>query len=116
VAELFHLTERCAWLGALQAGEYVMSTRGITLAEQGFIHCSRRHQLPAVAQLVYGDAGDHDLVVLVIDDSRVPAEVRYEAAEAGEAYPHIYGPLPVAAVTDVIAVSRNASGALVMPV
>jgi uncharacterized protein (DUF952 family) len=117
VAELFHLTERSTWLEALKTGEYRMSTRGVTLADQGFIHCARRHQLPAVAELLYADADGHDLVVLVVDESRVPADVRYEAAEAGgEAYPHIYGPLPVDAVNAVMAVSSDASGALVLPV
>jgi uncharacterized protein (DUF952 family) len=39
---------------------------------------------------------------------RVPAELRYEAREpAGEEFPHIYGPLPVSAVTNVIAFSRD---------
>jgi uncharacterized protein (DUF952 family) len=56
VAELFHITERAAWLQAVPAREYRMSTRGVTLEEQGYIHCSLRHQLRGVAELVYGDA------------------------------------------------------------
>jgi Protein of unknown function (DUF952) len=50
MAELLHITERAAWHAALQAGEYRMSTRGVTLDEQGFIHCSLRHQLRGVAE------------------------------------------------------------------
>lgn len=114
VAELLHITERGAWQEAARAGEYRISTRGITLEDQGFIHCSLRHQLRAVADCVY--AGADDLVVLVIDSDRVPAQVRYEAAEpGGEQYPHIYGPLPAGAVTDVIAVGRDASGRFILP-
>jgi uncharacterized protein (DUF952 family) len=117
VAELFHITDRGTWQAAVRAGEYRMSTRGVRLAAQGFIHCSLRHQLQAVAHVVYDDADDDDLIVLVIDDSRVPAVIRYEAAEAGsEAYPHVYGPLPVGAITDVIAVRRDAHGSLVLPI
>jgi uncharacterized protein (DUF952 family) len=42
--------------------------------------------------------------------------VRREAPEPGaEEYPHIYGVLPVGAVTDVITVSRDAAGRLVLP-
>jgi uncharacterized protein (DUF952 family) len=114
MAELFHITERTVWLEALGAGDYRMSTRGVTLEDQGFIHCSLRHQLRGVAEYVYGDAGD--LVVLVIDSTKVPAPVRQEAAGPGaEEYPHIYGALPVDAVTAVIAVSRDAAGRLVLP-
>lgn len=112
--QLFHLTERATWLAAEPTGGYRMSTRGVTLAEQGYIHCSLRHQLRQVAELWYHDA--HDLVVLVIDEARVPSPVRCEAAAAGaEEYPHIYGPLPVAAVTEVITVSRDEAGSFVLP-
>jgi uncharacterized protein (DUF952 family) len=118
MAELLHITERTVWLEAARSGSYEMSTRGVTLQDEGFIHCSLRHQLRGVAEYVYGDAGDAgDLVVLVIDSAKVPAPVRYEAPEPGaaEQYPHIYGPLPVDAVTGVIAVSRDGAGRMVLP-
>jgi uncharacterized protein (DUF952 family) len=114
VLELLHITERSCWLEAVPAGEYRMSTRGVTLADQGFIHCSLRHQLRVVAEYLYGD-GD-DLVVLIIDSAKVPSPVRFEVPEPGaEAYPHIYGPLPVGAVTEVVAVGRDTDGRLVLP-
>jgi len=114
MAELLHITERPAWQAAALVGEYRMSTRGVTLDDQGFIHCSLRHQLRGVAEVVYPDADD--LVVLVIDSTKVAAPVRYEAAEPGAVkYPHIYGPLPVRAVTEVVEVSRDAAGRLVLP-
>jgi len=69
-----------------------------------------------VAELLYGDADADELVVLAIDSERVPAIVRYEALEpGGEQYPHIYGVLPVSAVTEVVAVSRDVAGGLVLP-
>ncbi|MGO8957202.1 MAG: DUF952 domain-containing protein [Streptosporangiaceae bacterium] len=115
MAELFHITEAAAWQEAAAAGEYRLSTRGVTLEQQGFIHCSLRHQLTDVAELAYADADGDDLVVLVIDIARVPSPVRYEAAEhGGECYPHIYGPLPVGAVIDVLNVSRDDAGRLVL--
>lgn len=116
MAELLHITDRDHWLAAARTGEYRMSTRGVTLEQQGFIHCSARGQLGQVARLLYADALADELVVLVIDSDRVPAPVRYEAAEpGGEAYPHIYGVLPASAVTDVLPVSRDAAGRFVLP-
>jgi uncharacterized protein (DUF952 family) len=119
MAQLFHITERGAWEAAADGGEYRMSTRGVTLEQQGFIHCSLQHQLLAVADAVYGGAASAcagDLVVLVIDAARLTAPVRLEAAEGGtEEYPHIYGPLPRGAVTAVLPVGRDAAGALVLP-
>jgi uncharacterized protein (DUF952 family)/DNA-binding CsgD family transcriptional regulator len=106
VADLFHVTDRMTWSVALRAGEYRMSSRNLTLEQQGFVHCALRHQIRDVAQKLYRDA--HDLVVLVIDSARVQAPVRYEAsAPGGERYPRVYGAIPVAAVTEVIEVGRH---------
>jgi uncharacterized protein (DUF952 family) len=114
MTELVHITERAAWAAAAGPGEYRMSTRGVTLEQEGFIHCSLPHQLRWVAETFYADA--HDLVVLVVDPGLVAAPVRYEAPEPGaEEFPHIYGPLPVAAVTRVIDVRRDAAGRFILP-
>jgi uncharacterized protein (DUF952 family) len=114
MTELFHITERTTWEAAQPAREYRTSTRGVSLEEQGFIHCSLRHQLRGVAEFIYSDA--YDLVVLVIDSDRLTVPVRYEAPEPGaERYPHIYGPLPIEAVTAVLSVARDTTGQLLLP-
>lgn len=114
MTELLHITERASWLEALPAGEYRTSSRGVTLEQEGFIHTSLPHQLRGVAERFYSDAAD--LVVLVIDTDRLAVPVRYEApAQGADEYPHIYGPVPVGAVTAVIPVSRDREGRLVLP-
>jgi uncharacterized protein (DUF952 family) len=114
MTRLLHITERTNWEAALGSGWYRMSTRGVSLDEQGFIHCSLPHQLRAVAEFVYGDADD--LVVLVIDSERVGSPIEYEVPEPGaDKYPHIYGPVPTSAVSEVIAVERDADGRMLLP-
>jgi uncharacterized protein (DUF952 family) len=113
MADLLHITKRIAWERAERAGSYRISTRGVSLEQQGFIHCSLPHQLRGVAEANYHDVGD--LVVLVIDEASLPAEVRYEDGGDGERYPHIYGPLPVSSVTEVIPVTRDQSGWMNLP-
>ncbi|WP_237405318.1 DUF952 domain-containing protein [Actinacidiphila reveromycinica] len=100
---ILHLTERPLWDQARAVGSYELSTRGRTLGDVGFIHCSLRHQLPAVAALLYGAEPDRaDLVVLVIEVARLGVPVRYEPPVPGaEEFPHVYGPLPVGAVVAV---------------
>ncbi|KUL69914.1 MULTISPECIES: DUF952 domain-containing protein [unclassified Streptomyces] len=100
---ILHLTERSLWEAARERGAYEISTRGRTLQEEGFIHCSTRAQLPAVAAFLYGSYdGSDDLVVLVVDPERLDVPLRYEAVKpGGEEFPHVYGPLPVSAVVDV---------------
>lgn len=100
---ILHITERSLWDAAREHGTYEMSTRGRTLAEEGFIHCSTRAQLPSVAAFLYGSYdGPGELVVLVVDPARLDVPVKYEAPKpGGEEFPHVYGPIPVAAVVGV---------------
>ena len=103
MTELLHITERAEWDRARAAGTYTMSTRGKTLEEVGFIHCSYAHQVRAVARMLYGDApAPGELVLLVIDPARLDVPVRVEeVAPGGERFPHVYGPLPLDAVAEV---------------
>jgi uncharacterized protein (DUF952 family) len=68
---------------------------------EGFIHCSNGHQVVWVANQRF--RGRTDLVLLHIDPTRLGAQVRYENLEGGEElFPHVYGPIPVTAVVDVV--------------
>jgi uncharacterized protein (DUF952 family) len=108
MTELWHLAERAQWQEAQRTGSYERSTRGLSLAQVGFVHCSEPHQLAGVAAARYADAPD--LVLLRLDPAGIPAEIRYE-----DGFPHIYGPVPVAAVTSAEPLHRDAAGQLVLP-
>ena len=107
---IYHIADPASWVDAGARGTYEWSTRGATLAEVGYLHCSYRYQVEAVADAVYADwAGD--LVLLEIDPDRVPAAIRVEAVDgATEQFPHIYGPLPVEAVVAVHPMARDSAG------
>ena len=102
---LWHLAELVHWQEALGSGRYERSTRGAALSEVGFVHASFPEQLPGVAKLLYARATE-PLVVLEIDPAALAVagvEVRLEPADPDDPgsplFPHLYGPLPVAAVT-----------------
>jgi uncharacterized protein (DUF952 family) len=96
---IYHIATASDWAQAQAAGEYTISTRGMTLAEQGFIHCSTADQLTPVANMIY--QGLPDLLVLVIDTDRARPEIRFErVAGSDEPFPHIYGPLNTDAVVE----------------
>lgn len=98
---IFHLALRREWESAQAAGEYRVSTLGRTLDEEGFLHASYCHQWAGVRAAFYSDVGE-PLVLLEIDPDRLDVPVVVETpAGASEAFPHIYGPLPVRAVVTV---------------
>ncbi len=106
---IYHIAYENDWQRALEADEYTVSTKGRTLGEQGFIHASDAHQVALVANFIY--AGDDGLIVLVIDPERLRPEVRYESMPGSdEAFPHIYGPLDVSAVTGTLPLRRGPDG------
>jgi glutathione S-transferase len=105
---IFHLALPDDWAAAFATGEYRMSTRGVTLEAEGFIHCSTREQMEDTANRFYGDL-DH-LVVLTIDPTLVPSPIVFEPPAPGleVVFPHIYGPLPVEAVNLASSWTRRA--------
>ena len=99
MAFIYHIAATADWERAVREGQYTTSTRGLTLAEQGFIHASTADQVARVANAFYRDVPD--LVLLVIDPERVGPEIRYERVPGQDApYPHIYGPLNTDAVAE----------------
>ena len=100
---LFHLALRRDWEEARgsEAGEYRVSTRGRTLAEEGYLHASYAHQWQGVRDAYYADVTE-PLVLLEVDPALLDVPVVEEVPAGGdEAFPHVYGPLPVAAVVAV---------------
>jgi uncharacterized protein (DUF952 family) len=106
---IYHVTTRQECEDAQASGEYRVSTRGRTLEEEGFIHCSQPSQVAPIANRFY--KGVPDLVLLTIDEQRVKAEVRYEPVPGwDEPFAHIYGPLNTDAVVKVTPFVPDAEG------
>jgi glutathione S-transferase len=106
---IYHIANAADWHQAQRDGEYRISTRDRTLEQQGFIHASTARQVAPVANAIY--AGERDLLVLAIDESRVRAEIRYEETPGWAApFPHIYGPLNVDAVVKTFPLESDAAG------
>ena len=96
MALIYHIAAAADWARAQEVGEYTMSTKGVTLAQQGFIHAGTAEQVAPVAAFYLDEP---DLVLLVINLDKVNAPVRYDDVPGHELpYPHIYGPLNVDAV------------------
>lgn len=79
--------------------------------DDGFIHCTNGlDELVQVANLFY-TSDPRKFVVLVLDTGAIVSDLRYD--DAGEVYPHIYGPLNTSAVRGHLTVVRDETGAFV---
>jgi uncharacterized protein (DUF952 family) len=103
---IFHIATAADWRRALDSGTYTTSTVGRSLAEEGFIHASRRNQVQGVFDRYYRGLRE-PLVLLTIDTSRLSdAHVVVEPV-GDDTYPHVYGPINRRAVVDVTPLSRR---------
>lgn len=102
---IYHILPAADWEKAQQQGDY----RPASLAAEGFIHFSTRAQVPGTLARFY--AGRTGLVLLRVETARLQAELRYEAAD-GKFFPHLYGPLNLDAITEVISIEPGSDDPL----
>lgn len=107
---LLHITSKKHWKNAKSVGKYIADS----LKTEGFIHCSLRNQLIRVAN--YNFKNQKGLVLLVIDETMLKSEVKYEDLyNLGEKYPHIYGPVNLTSVIATHDFSPNVDGNFKLP-
>lgn len=89
---LLHVTSADAWAEAQHSGLHAPAM----LAQDGFLHLCTAAQLDYVLGQHF--AGRTGLVLLHVDPAQLD-DLRWEISEPGrDAFPHLYGPLPIAAV------------------
>lgn len=98
-ARLVHLCSREEWQSAQREGHRIPDG----FAADGFVHLSTPAQVHLPADRLY--AGRTDLVLLTLDPAALGAPVEWEPGvptdPSSMLFPHLYGPLPVTAVTAV---------------
>ena len=93
------------WPEIERRGAYAGSA--VDLAD-GYIHLSTEDQFAETAGKHY--AGRTNLMSLTVDLASLGDTVVWEPSRGGQLFPHIYGPLPVAAVTGCSGFSVGAHG------
>lgn len=106
---IYHVATRADWEAARVSGSYTTSTRGRTLAEEGFIHASRLDQWRGVHARYYADVAE-PLVLLEVDTDRLTCPVVEETVPGGERFPHVHGPIPPAAVVRAVPLEEALAG------
>ena len=101
---ILHITSKQEWLEAQTRGAYTAPS----LQTEGFIHCSTDKQVTHVANAFY--RGRSDLVLLVIDESKLESELKWEppaglpasGISVTDLFPHVFGPIALTAVASVL--------------
>lgn len=97
---IYHVTTSKDWEGAKQAGEYIHPS----LNDEGFIHCSQEHQVSGVLERYF--VGQTELVKLVIDTDKLTSKFVFDwSPSTADTFPHVYGPINIEAVIDVLAIN-----------
>lgn len=112
---ILHITQRSSWETSASRGYY----KPASLDVDGFIHCSTIEQTAETANRFFAD--QKDLVILCIDTNKIETKVKYEESACANdqredsLFPHIYGPLNVSAVVQVVKFVPNADGEFILP-
>ena len=90
---IYKICEQALWRQAQKDGLLRGSAADV---RDGFIHFSTAEQLAATAAKHF--AGESDLVLLAVEAEALGAALKWEPSRGGDLFPHLYAPLPVAAV------------------
>ena len=97
MAIIYHITTKPEWADAQKKGKY----ESASLPEEGFIHCSEERQIAGVLDRYYKDKTD--LIKLVIETDKLTSPLYFDWSPSIEdTFPHIYGPINLDAVEDVV--------------
>ncbi len=90
---IYKLLSSAEWDDALAAGAF---TGSAVDRQDGFIHLSGADQVVETARRYF--TGAPGLTLLSVEEERLGDALRWEPSRGGQLFPHVYGPLPVAAV------------------
>jgi uncharacterized protein (DUF952 family) len=93
---IYKILAAAEWDAARAAGRYDGSAVD---RRDGFIHFSAADQVVETAARHF--AGQTGLVLLTVDPAVLGDALRHEVSRGGARFPHLYAPLPVAAVVAV---------------
>ena len=107
---VFHICTKNEWKAAKADGIYKGSTQDIA---DGFIHCSTAEQL--IKSAAKHRAGQRGLVLLSVETDSLSEVLRWEPSREEALFPHLYGPLPLAAVIRVDGLAVGSDGRHLFP-
>lgn len=107
---IYRIIRKPDWQAAQAAGAFAGTAHDI---RDGFIHFSTAAQAAETAAKHY--AGLADLLLLYVDTAKLTAPLKWEVSRNDDLFPHLYGSLPVAAVSRVVELPLDNDGCHIFP-
>lgn len=111
MALIYHMLPAAQWAAQDPTQPLVEES----LETEGFIHFSGDREILRIVANRFYAATPGEYVVLVVDTARLQAEVRWEPAD-GHLFPHLYGPLNLDAITQILRFPRDERGHFLPPI
>ncbi len=107
---IFKICHAREWDEAVRTGRYDGTAKD---RHDGFLHFSIAEQLTGTLNRWYADA--QDLILVAVEAGALGDALAWEPSRGGALFPHLYAPLPLAAVKWTGAIGRREDGGFVLP-
>lgn len=107
---IYHIVSAAVWQQQTPDQSYAHPS----LKEEGFIHCTGEQPLLVWVANHYYQNERGDFVILCIDEAALQSPLQWDAVGERQ-FPHIYGPLNLDAVVEVINFPRSPAGKFLLP-
>ena len=110
VSVVYKVLPAARWREAQEKGRFDGSEADL---RDGFIHFSTAAQVGETAAKHF--AGQNGLLLVSVDAVRLGDALKWEPSRGGALFPHLYGPLDLAAVRHIIPLPLGPDGRHVLP-
>ncbi len=107
---IYKVTNRSEWKSAQDAGVFAGAPVDL---EDGYIHFSTEIQVRETVEKHF--QGQTELLLLCVEINRLGHEIKWEESRGGQLFPHLYVPLKVEAVVEVIDLPNGDDGTFIFP-
>ena len=108
---IYHMCRKDEWDAAMAAGAYGGSSQD---RADGFIHFSRKDQI--VESAAKHRAGQDGLLLISVDADVLGDALKWEESRGQQLFPHLYGDLPMDAVSKAEDLPLGPDGIHIFPV
>jgi uncharacterized protein (DUF952 family) len=110
VTTIYKICGEAEWRAAERGGKFLGAAAD---ARDGFIHFSSAAQLAETAAKHF--AGQSDLMLIAVDAAALGPALKWERSRGNDLFPHLYAPLPLAAVRWARSLPDEAGGLRAIP-